>query len=86
MQLPFIRENYFIFDTGYTVIPYGCFIISKLPPQYPMLSIYSNFSRQVLIEEFPTKMARKLVKCRFQINGRIFDVGTVHLGKNIFNI
>eukprot|EP01119_Soliformovum_irregulare_P013843 TRINITY_DN3721_c0_g1_i1.p1 TRINITY_DN3721_c0_g1~~TRINITY_DN3721_c0_g1_i1.p1 ORF type:complete len:355 (-),score=90.53 TRINITY_DN3721_c0_g1_i1:43-1107(-) len=69
LACPWIREHYYISDgpNGQTILPYGCMLLSRIPP----VKFYRN--------QFPTNMARSLIAAEFFINNRTFRVGTVHL-------
>jgi hypothetical protein len=64
-----VKNEYFVSDNlnGFRVLPYGTFILSKIP--------VNSFK----YTQFPSKMSRKLLTATIIINNESFQISTVHL-------
>ncbi len=68
LNQPWIQDNYLISDIdGSTLDDYGVLILSRLP------------LKSISLTSMPSSMQRQLLLVEAEINGRPFQVGTVHL-------
>ena len=68
LKISWIQQSYFVADSSFaSVIPYGVFMISKIP--------FVN----IMLHDLPTNMGRRFLLAEFSLNNSSFYVGTVHL-------
>lgn len=68
LKQDWVKNSYYVSDTtGVTVDPYGVILLSKIP------------IRKLFFYELPSLMSRKLLFAELGINGKTFNVATVHL-------
>lgn len=68
LEQDWVRKNYYSSDTtGVTVNPYGVLLLSKLPID------------RLFFCELISQMSRKFLCAELQLNGRNFNIATVHL-------